>query len=342
MTDTNILEKYLLIKSAALDSGLVENVKLALSEEQVVEFILNAKSREVYLIPVDMAIHTDDDYVKFDIIIVDKVNNEDDEEYILQSWSNAASLLRIISGKLNYQEDENVIIGTASMGISGFTNDKDMQNVVTMVSATLDLEFNVVPNITGTTTIPSESEPEPEIPEGDEILNESYINKNNTVSIGGDTRRVLYISGVAKFVKSNTAWAKYFLGAFQRTTGGDLIYEIRFRTSDVTQLDSRIMDFIADSGTRNLSINDGELLLSDGVNSPETIGLNMVNNTWYTVIVTMVTDDIKVYVDNVEQTLTTTSWTNNTHTNKNLRIAMDATELNFTDIDVDYFTVSEN
>ena len=147
MTDTNILEKYNLIKAAAEGSGMVESVKLALSEEQVVDFILQAKSREVYLVPVDMAIHTEDDYVKFDIIIVDKVNNEDDEDYILQSWSNAASLLRIIASNLNYVESESVIIGTASMGVSGFTNDSDMQNVVTMVSSSLDLEFNVVPKI---------------------------------------------------------------------------------------------------------------------------------------------------------------------------------------------------
>ncbi len=147
MTDTNILEKFNLIKAAALGSNMVESVRLGLSEEHIVDMILNASSREVYLLPVDMAIHTSDDYVKFDIIIVDKVNNEDDEEYILQSWTNAASLLRLIASNLNYTENENVIIGTADMGVSGFTNDKDMQNVVTMVSATLDLEFNAVPKI---------------------------------------------------------------------------------------------------------------------------------------------------------------------------------------------------
>ncbi len=147
MTDTNILEKYNLIKQSALDSGMVENVKLAFSEEQAIEFILSAKSREVYLVPVDMALHTNNDYVKFDIIIVDKVNNDDDEEYILQSWSNGISLLRDIASRLNYKESEDVIIGNASMGVSGFTNDKDKQNVVTMIQSSLDMAFDIVPRI---------------------------------------------------------------------------------------------------------------------------------------------------------------------------------------------------
>ena len=147
MTDTNILEKYNLIKEAALDSNMVESVRLALSEEQAVEFILDAKSREVYLVPVDLAIHTDSDYVKFDIIIVDKVNNEDDEEYILQSWSNGVALLRDITSRLNYKESESVIIENATMGVSGFTNDAERQNVVSMITATIDMEFTLVPKI---------------------------------------------------------------------------------------------------------------------------------------------------------------------------------------------------
>jgi len=148
MTDTNILEKYNLIKQSALDSGMVESVKLAFSEEQAIGFILNAKSREVYLIPVDAALHTNNDYIKFDIIVVDKVNNDDDEDYTLQSFANAISLLRDIAGRLNYKENENVIIGNVSLGVSGFTTeDGDRQNLVTMVTSTLDMEFGIVARI---------------------------------------------------------------------------------------------------------------------------------------------------------------------------------------------------
>lgn len=148
MTDTNILEKYNLIKQSALDSKMVEDVKLALSQEQVVDFILDAKSRQVYLIPVDFALHTTDDYIKFDIIIVDKVSNEDDEDYILQSWSNGISLLRDIAARLNYKESESVIIGSGDIGVAGFSgNDGKKQNVVTMVSSSLDLAFTVVERV---------------------------------------------------------------------------------------------------------------------------------------------------------------------------------------------------
>ena len=148
MTDTNILEKYNLIKDSAMDSNMVESVRLALSEEHVAELALSAKSREVYVIPIDCAIHTDSDYVRFDIIIVDKVNEDDDENYILQSYANGIALLRDIASRLNYKEYESVIVENASIGVTGFTSeDGNRQNVVTMITTTLDMEFNLVTKI---------------------------------------------------------------------------------------------------------------------------------------------------------------------------------------------------
>ena len=148
MTNTNILEKYNIIKQAALDSKMVQDVTLALSEEHVADLILDAKSRHIYLVPVDCALHTDEDYVKFDIIVVDKVNNDDDEEYILQSWSNGIALLRQITGKLNYKESESVVLETVTIGVSAFSEeDGERQNVVTMLTSSLDMEFNLATRV---------------------------------------------------------------------------------------------------------------------------------------------------------------------------------------------------
>ncbi len=146
MADTNILEKYNTIKQAALDTKLVTNVTLCSDQEEIMTAIAESESRELIVIPVDFALFTINSFVKFDIIIVDKVNNNEDEEYILQSWANGMAFVSDLTSRLNYNENEDTVLSSANFGSSRI-GDENKYKTVTIIDATLDLSIDRVTRI---------------------------------------------------------------------------------------------------------------------------------------------------------------------------------------------------
>lgn len=144
---TGFVDKYNALKQAFLNTKMVKEVKLVYSEEHAIEEVKNTKFRTVYVVPSDAAIFTNNDYVKFDIIIADKVNNDDNEEYMLQSWSNALSILRAAVSELNYKVNESVVVEDIDVGSYFSDEDTDRVNAVSIVITTLDLEYDIIPKI---------------------------------------------------------------------------------------------------------------------------------------------------------------------------------------------------
>lgn len=146
MADTNILEKYNTIKQAALDTELVSSVTLCVDEEEVLEQMANAESRELIIIPVDFALFRSNSFIKFDIMIVDKVNNRDNEEYVLQSWANGMAFLTDLTSRLNYKENESTILESSSFGTTRI-GDEAQYKTLTVIDSSLDISLDRVTRI---------------------------------------------------------------------------------------------------------------------------------------------------------------------------------------------------
>jgi hypothetical protein len=141
MADTNILEKYHTIKQAALDTELVSNVTLCVDEGEVLEKMANADSRELIIIPVDFALLRSNSFIRFDIMIIDKVNNRDNEEYVLQSWANGMAFLTDLTSRLNYKENENTIVESSSFGTTRI-GDEANYKTLTVIDSSLDISLD--------------------------------------------------------------------------------------------------------------------------------------------------------------------------------------------------------
>ncbi len=146
MADTNILEKYNTIKQVALDTELVSNVFLCTDEEEVMSRMANAESRELIVIPVDFALFSTNSFIKFDILIIDKVNNRDDDEYALQSLANGMAFLSDLASRLNYKEDENTVIESSSFGTTRI-GDESSYKTLTVIDSSLDMSLERVTRI---------------------------------------------------------------------------------------------------------------------------------------------------------------------------------------------------
>ena len=146
MADTNILEKYNTIKQSALDTELITKVTLCSDEDEVLNRAANAEARELLIIPIDFALLSKENYVKFDILVIDKVNNSEDEEYILQSWSNGMAFIKDLTSRLNYKENENTVLESASFGTTRI-GDENKYNTLTIITASLDLSIDDVTRI---------------------------------------------------------------------------------------------------------------------------------------------------------------------------------------------------
>jgi len=148
MENRDFIEKYNIVKQSALDTKIINKVSLAYSEQHAMDMVINAKSCEMVLVPVELTMMTDNDSVMFDMFIFDKVNNDDDDGYVLNSWQNTLTALRVMADSLNYQEDEDVLVDNVHFGVyfdedSGF----ERKNVVALITAQLDLAYVVQPEI---------------------------------------------------------------------------------------------------------------------------------------------------------------------------------------------------
>ncbi len=146
MADTNILEKYNTIKQVALDTKLVSSVSLCTDEEEVMSRMANTESRELIVIPVDFALFSTNNFIKFDILIVDKVNNRDDDEYVLASLANGMAFLSDLTSRLNYKEDENTVIESSSFGTTRI-GDEASYKTLTVIDSSLDISLERVTRI---------------------------------------------------------------------------------------------------------------------------------------------------------------------------------------------------
>ena len=133
-----ITTKYQTIKYAALDSDIIDDVKLAFSEEDAMTMIDTAKSTLLIVFPIEASIMNNTDNIIFSLFVIDKVNNTGDELHVLNSWDTSMLALRYIADMLNYKESEDVLIDEVELGI--YQNDNKSETT-TMVRATIDMSI---------------------------------------------------------------------------------------------------------------------------------------------------------------------------------------------------------
>ena len=133
-------EQYDEFKAAALASGLVEDVVLAKSAEQVEKIIVDKDYRTLFVTISDADIYTEVDVVVFSITIVDKTNDDDDS--YLASVNDGLALLRSITDTMNYQFNNEVRLNNIQVG-SGVADNK----LTTVVSCEFVFNVEYLPNI---------------------------------------------------------------------------------------------------------------------------------------------------------------------------------------------------
>ena len=79
-------------------------------------------------------------------------------------------------------------------------------------------------------------------------------------------------------------------------------YSLWFNTTS-TDANVRLMNLPADTGAINFTINAGKLNTFDGTNNPTTT-TTWNDGKWHNGVLVMKTNDVKIYVDGVSQTLT--------------------------------------
>lgn len=141
--NTGIFEKYSQIKSIALNTGFIHEVKLVNTIDEIMLLVRNLQTRSMLVVPMSIGMYSNDDNVRFTVVIADKVNTRDDE-LILRSYDNCASALRLISDQLNYGQEENTDLEEVDMGVY---DEENADWIATTLTTVFDLSFQVVPNI---------------------------------------------------------------------------------------------------------------------------------------------------------------------------------------------------
>jgi hypothetical protein len=136
-----MIEKYRLIKNTAIDTGIVDDVKLALTEENAMQMVDNVKSTSLIVFPLIASINTVDDSVQFRLMFLDKVNNHYEEENVLNSWKTLLTALRLMTNHMNYKEGEDVLVDDVSFGAYYAQRDDDVEYMLATIDVVLDMSY---------------------------------------------------------------------------------------------------------------------------------------------------------------------------------------------------------
>jgi len=99
---------------------------------------------------------------------------------------------------------------------------------------------------------------------------------------------------------------------------GERTFAIWFKTNS-TLSNRRLFNLSSDSGSCNITLSNGLINCYDGTNNP-IASTSFNDGVWHRLVIVMKSNDVKIYVDKLSQTLTTTNWINRASTNKQLRI----------------------
>ena len=131
MKPDTIIKLYEDVKSAALDSGLVEEVVLATNEDQIAKKVEDMQYRTLFLVADSADIMTEDDTVSFTAVVLDKSSSE--EADYLYSVNDGVSVFKEIYDYTNYADGHNVGIGTLDIG-SVLDSGKLLVSITTVIT----------------------------------------------------------------------------------------------------------------------------------------------------------------------------------------------------------------
>lgn len=131
---------YAELKQVANDSGFVNEVVLAKSEDDVLERMNKLDGRVLFVVVQNASIYTGNDNVRFTLSVIDKTQFDDDA--YLMSINDALGLLKYIYSQMNYVNDNEAEFSSVDIG-------SNIVNEEVITSAICDITFTTVylPNI---------------------------------------------------------------------------------------------------------------------------------------------------------------------------------------------------
>ena len=133
----NIVKMFDVIKNVAKDSGLVNDVRLIKSGENVENAVLTKGYRKLLITASRASLYKEDNDIVFHLMVLDKTD-EDDTLY-LHSINDGIALIRMIIDSVSkvYHNRANVTQLEISSG-------KDEDSLMTSIECDISLEFNII------------------------------------------------------------------------------------------------------------------------------------------------------------------------------------------------------
>ena len=133
----DIVKMVDVIKSVATDSGLVNEVKLIKSGENVENSVLSGGYRKLLITASNASLYKDDNDIVFHLMVLDKTD-EDDTIY-LHSINDGIALIRMIIDSVS-----KVYNNRANATRLEIASGKDEDSLMTSIECDISLEFNII------------------------------------------------------------------------------------------------------------------------------------------------------------------------------------------------------
>jgi len=133
----NIVKMFDVIKNVAEDSGLVNDVRLIKSGENVENAVLTKGYRKLLITASRASLYKEDNDIVFHLMVLDKT--DEDNTLYLHSINDGIALIRIIIDSVSkvYHNRANVTQLEISSG-------KDEDSLMTSIECDISLEFNII------------------------------------------------------------------------------------------------------------------------------------------------------------------------------------------------------
>lgn len=133
----NIIEMINVIKTVAKDSGLINEIRLIKSGENVEDAVLSGGYRKLLLTVNSADLYKNDNSIVIHAMILDKTD-EDDDVY-LHSVNDGIALLRVIIDTIGKLYNNRIVASQLQI-----TSGKDEDSLMVSIETDLSMEFNII------------------------------------------------------------------------------------------------------------------------------------------------------------------------------------------------------
>lgn len=133
----NIIEMINVIKTVAKESGLINEIRLIKSGENVEDAVLSGGYRKLLLTVNSADLYKNDNSIVIHAMILDKTD-EDDDVY-LHSVNDGIALLRVIIDTIGKLYNNRIVASQLQV-----SSGKDEDSLMVSIETDLSMEFNII------------------------------------------------------------------------------------------------------------------------------------------------------------------------------------------------------